>query len=181
MSRVGKQIIEIPAGVTLNIATDNVAIKGPKGELNVEIPKNISVSVEENIATVKRENEDRYVRSSHGLIRSLIANAVEGVSKGFTKKLIVEGVGFKSNMSGKALKMSLGFSHDITHSVPDDVEVTAEDNVVTVSGIDKQRVGHVAAEIRSYKVPEPYKGKGIRYEDEYIIRKAGKAAGGGSD
>jgi large subunit ribosomal protein L6 len=175
MSRIGKLPIEIPAGVTITVDTDKIVVKGPKGELAVATQPNINVKVEGNEVIVERANDEPAVRAAHGLVRSLINNCVIGVTKGFEKKLEINGVGFRLSGGGKQIEMSLGFSHPVKYSAPEGVELKTEKMEITVSGIDKQKVGQVAAEIRSLKKPEPYKGKGIKYVGEQIIRKAGKA------
>lgn len=179
MSRVGKSPVKIPSGVTVTIEGNIVRVQGPKGNLERELLPTVNVKVEGEEVIVTRHNDEKASKAQHGLTRALINNMVVGVSEGFSKKLEVNGVGFKVNQSGKTLKLSLGFSHDIDYVVPDDVEAVVEQNTITISGIDKQRVGQTAADIREYKKPEPYKGKGIKYEDEYIIRKSGKTAGSG--
>ena len=176
MSRIGKVPIVIPSGVTAEMKDNTLVVRGSKGELTCDVLPGINVEIKDNEIIVTRENDEKKVRSFHGLQRSLFANMITGVSEGFKKILEVQGVGFKSSISGMNLKLSLGFSHDIEFPIPSDVTVTAEKNVITVEGIDKQRVGQVAAQIREFKKPEPYKGKGIRYQDEYVIRKAGKTA-----
>ena len=181
MSRIGKQPVEIPGGVTVEVSGATVTVKGPKGELTQELSDRVRVKVEDNNVIVERVDDEKYSRADHGLYRSLIANMVTGVNDGFTKTLEVEGVGFKVNMAGKGLKMALGFSHDVNYTPPEGVDLSVEDNTIKVSGVSKQLVGQTAADIRAFKKPEPYKGKGIRYEGEYIIRKAGKAAGGGGE
>lgn len=178
MSRIGKQPIPVPNGVEVTIADGVVKVKGPKGELQQAILPGMTVKQENDEIIVSRPDDEKMSRSFHGLTRTLIANMVIGVSEGFSKELEVEGVGFKANASGQLLTMSLGFSHDVKFQVPEGVTVEAKNNQITVSGIDKQQVGQVAAEIRALKKPEPYKGKGIRYKDEYIVRKAGKTAAG---
>lgn len=178
MSRIGKQPIPVPNGVEVTIADGVVKVKGPKGELQQTILPGMTVKQENTELIVSRPDDEKMSRSFHGLTRTLIANMVIGVSEGFSKELEVEGVGFKANASGQLLTMSLGFSHDVKFQVPEGVTVEAKNNQITVSGIDKQQVGQVAAEIRALKKPEPYKGKGIRYKDEYIVRKAGKTAAG---
>ena len=175
MSRIGKLPIEIPAGVTITVDSGVIAVKGPKGELTVPHLSDVTVSVDGGVATVTRNDEERTARAQHGLQRSLLFNAVEGVTKGFEKKLEVNGVGFRVASSNNELTMSLGFSHEVKYKAPEGVTVTNEKMTILVSGIDKQQVGQVAAEIRSLKKPEPYKGKGIKYADEQILRKAGKA------
>ena len=174
MSRIGKLPIEIPAGVTITVDSDTIAVKGAKGELAVPHLSDVTVKVEEGVATVTRNNEERIARAQHGLQRSLLNNAVEGVTKGFEKKLEVNGVGFRVNSSNNELDLSLGFSHPVKYKAPQGITVTNDKMIITVSGIDKQQVGQVAAEIRALRKPEPYKGKGIKYADEQILRKAGK-------
>ncbi len=175
MSRIGKLPIAIPSGVTITVDSDVISVKGAKGELTVPHLSDVTVAVEGDQAVVTRKNDERVAKAQHGLQRALLNNAVEGVTKGFEKKLEVNGVGFRVAMSGPALEMSLGFSHPVKYTPPTGVTVTTNKMEITVSGIDKQQVGQVAAEIRSLKKPEPYKGKGIKYADEVILRKAGKA------
>ncbi len=175
MSRVGNKVISVPAGVTVSVDNSIITVTGSKGTLNTPLLSGITVTQEGETLSVVRNSEDRYVRAAHGLTRALIANMIEGTTNGFKKQLEVNGVGFKVNMAGNTLKMSLGFSHEINYTVPEDVQVSVEQNVITISGIDRQRVGQVAADIREFKKPEPYKGKGIKYIDERIIRKAGKS------
>jgi large subunit ribosomal protein L6 len=175
MSRIGKLPIEVPAGVTITIDSDVLSVKGPKGELTVPHLSDVTVSLEDNKAIVTRKDDERIAKAQHGLQRALLNNAVVGVTKGFEKKLEVNGVGFRVAMNGNTLEMSLGFSHPVKYEAPTGVTITTNKMEITVSGIDKQAVGQVAAEIRSLKKPEPYKGKGIKYADEVILRKAGKA------
>lgn len=175
MSRIGKLPIDIPSGVTITVDSESIAVKGPKGELTVPHLSDVTVTTEDNKIVVTRKDDERIAKSQHGLQRSLINNAVEGVTKGFEKKLEVSGVGFRVGMSGQDLEMSLGFSHPVKYSPPTGVQLATNKMEITVSGIDKQQVGQVAAEIRALKKPEPYKGKGIKYADEVILRKAGKA------
>lgn len=175
MSRIGKLPIDIPSGVTITVDSDSIVVKGAKGELTVPHLSDVTVTTEDNKIVVTRKDDERIAKSQHGLQRSLINNAVEGVIKGFEKKLEVSGVGFRVGMSGQDLEMSLGFSHPVKYSPPTGVQLTTNKMEITVSGIDKQQVGQVAAEIRALKKPEPYKGKGIKYADEVILRKAGKA------
>jgi large subunit ribosomal protein L6 len=175
MSRIGKLPIEIPAGVTITVDSDVLTVEGPKGKLTVPHLSDVTVTVEGAVATVARNNEERIAKAQHGLQRSLLFNAVEGVTKGFEKKLEVNGVGFRVASSNNELTMSLGFSHEVKYKAPAGITITNDKMEITVSGIDKQQVGQVAAEIRSLKKPEPYKGKGIKYADEVILRKAGKA------
>ncbi|MBP9667855.1 50S ribosomal protein L6 [Candidatus Saccharibacteria bacterium] len=174
MSRIGKLPIEIPSGVTITVDSDVITVKGAKGELTVPHLSDVTVSVEDGVATVVRKDDERIAKAQHGLQRALLNNAVVGVTQGFEKKLEVNGVGFRVATSNNELDMSLGFSHPVKYKAPAGVSVTNEKMVITVAGIDKQQVGQVAAEIRSLKKPEPYKGKGIKYVDETILRKAGK-------
>lgn len=174
MSRIGKLPIDVPAGVTITVDSDVISVKGPKGELTVPHLSDVTVTVDGTQAIVTRKNDERIAKAQHGLQRALLFNAVTGVTKGFEKKLEVNGVGFRVAMSGNVLEMSLGFSHPVRYEAPAGVAITTNKMEITVSGIDKQQVGQVAAEIRALKKPEPYKGKGIKYADEVILRKAGK-------
>ena len=175
MSRIGKQPIEIPAGVTITVGDSEITVAGPKGQLIVPVQPKTKVTVEGNVASVTREDDEPKSRAWHGLQRALLNNAVQGVTKGFEKKLEINGVGFRLSGGGQEIEMALGFSHPVKYKAPEGVQLTTNKMEITVSGIDKQKVGQVAAEIRSLKKPEPYKGKGIKYVDEVIIRKAGKA------
>lgn len=175
MSRIGKLPIDIPAGVTITVNSENVQVKGPKGELLVPKLSDVTVANKDNQIIVTRNDDERVAKAQHGLQRSLIANAVEGVTKGFEKKLEVRGVGFRVSGGGQKIELSLGFSHPVTYEAPKGVNLTLNKMVITVEGIDKQQVGQVAAEIRNLKKPEPYKGKGIKYVDEVLLHKAGKA------
>ncbi|MGA9286856.1 MAG: 50S ribosomal protein L6 [Anaerobacillus sp.] len=175
MSRVGLKPIEIPSGVTIDIKEDVVTVKGPKGELSRTFNSDIKVNIEENVLTVARPSDHKEHRALHGTTRSLIANMVEGVTKGFEKGLEIIGVGYRASKSGQKLILNVGYSHPV-EMVPEegiDIEVPSNTKVV-VKGIDKERVGAVAANIRAVRTPEPYKGKGIRYENEYVRRKEGK-------
>ncbi len=175
MSRIGKKPVEIPSGVEVTVAGGEVCVKGAQGELRQEIPEGISIVVEGSTATVERANDDRQTRCYHGLVRSLLANMVEGVNKGYSKSLVIEGVGFRAAIQGQKLSLSLGFASPILFEIPSTVKIAEEGGTkVTVSGADKQQVGDVAARIRSYFPAEPYKGKGIRYDGEQIKRKVGK-------
>lgn len=178
MSRIGKQPIEVPGGVEVAITDGKVTVKGPKGELFAPLLSDVTVAQEDNNIIVTRKDDEKLAKSQHGLQRTLIANMVHGVTQGFSKVLEVNGVGFKINQSGKNLKLSLGYSHDIDFAAPEGIDIAVDGMKITVSGIDKQLVGQTAAEIRALRKPEPYKGKGIKYTDEYIVRKSGKAAGG---
>ena len=175
MSRIGKLPIDVPAGVTITVGDDAITVKGAKGELTVPHLSDVTVTLEGTQAIVTRKDDERIAKAQHGLQRALLANAVEGVTKGFEKKLEVNGVGFRVASSNNELTMSLGFSHEVKYKAPEGVNVSNDKMTIIVSGIDKQAVGQVAAEIRSLKKPEPYKGKGIKYADEVLLRKAGKA------
>ena len=175
MSRIGKLPIEVPAGVTITVDSDAIKVVGPKGELTVPHLSDVTVALEDGTATVTRKDDERIAKAQHGLQRALLQNAVEGVTKGFEKRLEVNGVGFRVASSNNELTMSLGFSHEVKYKAPEGVNVSNEKMVIIVSGIDKQQVGQVAADIRALKKPEPYKGKGIKYADEVLLRKAGKA------
>jgi large subunit ribosomal protein L6 len=174
MSRIGKLPIQIPSGVTITVDDHHVTVAGPKGTLTQFMLPFVKVTVEDNVATVTRENDEQIARAGHGLMRALLNNMVTGVTKGFEKKLELNGVGFRVSGGGQALDMALGFSHPVKYKAPEGIQLTVEKNLITVAGIDKQKVGQVAAEIRALKKPEPYKGKGIKYVDEVILRKAGK-------
>lgn len=175
MSRIGKLPITIPAGVTITVDGDFITVNGSKGSLKQFTMPGIKVDIKDNELQVTRANDEAINRARHGLMRSLIANMIAGVSNGFSKKLEINGVGYRVAQQGTDLKFNLGFSHDVIYKVPAGVQITVEQNTVTVTGIDKQQVGQVAAEIRSLKKPEPYKGKGIKYSDERILRKSGKS------
>lgn len=175
MSRIGKLPIEIPTGVTITVDNNVITVTGAKGQLTEVLQKDLKISQKDGWLSVTRDNDERETRSKHGLMRTLINNMVTGVTKGFEKKLEINGVGFRANMEGSKLKMALGYSHDIYFQAPEGVSIQVEQNIITVSGISKQKVGQVAAEIRSFRKPEPYKGKGIKYSDERIIRKSGKS------
>lgn len=178
MSRIGRKPVEIKKGVTVEIKDGTIKVKGPKGELTQTYDTRINIKVENGQVILTRDSNDKRVRALHGLYRALIQNMIDGVSEGYTKKLEIIGVGYRAELKGRGLQLALGYSHPIFFIPPKDVkiEVPAPTNIV-VSGIDKQLVGQVAAKIRSFRPPEPYKGKGIRYEGEQIIRKAGKTAG----
>jgi large subunit ribosomal protein L6 len=176
MSRIGKKVIDLPAKVTLRISPEGaVTAEGPKGKLEWTLPRDIRGVVSGNQVTVERSSEDRKVRALHGLSRALLNNMVTGVATGFTKDLEIQGVGFKAAVQGKILNLSLGFSHPINFPIPEGIKITvAENTKVKIEGIDKHLVGQVAADIRAYYPPEPYKGKGVRYAGEQIQRKEGK-------
>lgn len=175
MSRVGKKIITIPNGVTVNYSNNIITVKGPKGELKFNVNDNVSVEVNNNTIEVKRNSDEKFVRAIHGTTRAIINNMVIGVSEGFTKTLELVGIGYRFEQKGNNLLVFVGYSHPIYFIPPAEVKVVVENpNIVKVSGIDKQLVGLVAAKIRSFRKPEPYKGKGIKYSNETILRKAGK-------
>ena len=175
MSRIGKLPIQIPSGVTITVDNDAITVVGPKGQLVVPHLSDVTVAVSDGNIIVTRKDDQRIAKAQHGLQRALLNNAVDGVTKAFEKKLQVNGVGYRVEGGGKEINMALGFSHPVKYIAKDGVELTVNKLEITVSGIDKQLVGQTAAEIRSLKKPEPYKGKGIKYADEVILRKAGKA------
>jgi len=177
MSRIGKKPIVIPENVKVIINNGEIQVKGPKGELKRNIVPGIKVEREGNVLKVMRENDTKKLKALHGLMRQLIANMVVGVTEGFKKTLVVEGLGYKADLKGKKLILSLGFSHPVEYEPPSDIKLAVDGNKIIVEGIDKEQVGQVAAIIRRFKPPEPYKGKGIRYIDEQVRRKAGKAGG----
>lgn len=175
MSRIGKLPIEIPTGVTITVDLDVISVKGPKGELTVPHLSDVTVALEDNKAIVTRKDDEFIAKAQHGLQRALLNNAVIGVTKGYEKKLEVNGVGFRINGGGNEIELIVGFSHPVKYKAPAGIDLAIDKMTITVSGIDKQAVGQTAAEIRSIKKPEPYKGKGIKYADEVVRRKAGKA------
>ena len=179
MSRIGIQPIQIPAGVTVTLSGNKVQVKGSKGELSLDAHPLTTVEMKDSVIIVKRLNDEKSARAMHGLTRTLVMNMVEGVSKGFEKKLTIIGVGYRAQVAGNNLKLALGFSHPVEVAIPAWIKVSfdeKEKNEMTIAGIDKQLVGQFAADIRELRKPEPYKGKGIRYKTEYVKRKAGKAA-----
>ena len=181
MSRIGKQPVTIPSGVSVSVEGSKVTVKGPKGSLSLDVPATCAVAQEGNTVVVKRANDEKSVRASHGSTRAHLANMVHGVTDGFSKELEIVGVGYKAEAKGKTLVLTIGYSHLVNFPVPDGIAVeTPEPTKIKVSGIDRQRVGQVAAEIRAVRSPEPYKGKGIKYVDEHIERKAGKSAATGA-
>lgn len=175
MSRIGKKIVTVPKEVKLDIKPESVGVTGPKGTLSVKLPVNIVVELKDSEISVKRITNDKNARAAHGLVRMLIANMIHGVTQGYSKELSVIGVGFKVQLQGNDLKLQIGFSHDVIFPVPQEVKAeVGKQNKVIISGIDKQKVGDVAARLRALYPPEPYKGKGIRYVDEIVKKKAGK-------
>lgn len=175
MSRIGKLPVDIPSGVTITVGDTEITVAGPKGTLQVPVQQNTTTTVEDGKAIVTRKDDEPKSKAWHGLQRALLQNAVTGVTQGFEKKLEVNGVGFRLSGGPKEIEMALGFSHTVKYQAPEGIELKTNKMEITVSGIDKQKVGQVAAEIRALKKPEPYKGKGIKYVDEVILRKAGKA------
>ena len=175
MSRIGKKPVEIPGGVTATLDGQSIVVKGPKGELSYVANDEIELTQGEGGITVAPRDDSKDARSKWGMTRTMVANLVEGVTKGFEKKLEINGVGYRAQMQGKDIKLALGFSHDVVHPIPDGItaQVTKPTEIV-ISGIDKQQVGQVAANIREYRPPEPYKGKGVKYAGERIVRKEGK-------
>ena len=175
MSRIGKLPIAIPSGVTITVDAEDVTVAGPKGTLKQFTMPGVDINQADGQLTFTRINDEPKNRAKHGLMRALINNLVVGVTTGFSKKLEINGVGYRVAAQGTDLKLNLGFSHDVIYKVPTGITTIIEQNTITISGIDKQQVGQVAAEIRALKKPEPYKGKGIKYSDERIVRKSGKS------
>ncbi len=175
MSRIGKKPVPIPSGVTVTLEDGSVTVKGPKGQLEAALVDLVNVSIEGDEVVVKPINDTKPARSAWGMTRTIIANMIQGVTEGFTKKLEIVGVGYRAALQGRDIKLNLGYSHDVIYKVPEGIDVQIpKPTEIVISGIDKQKVGQVAAEIREWRKPEPYKGKGIRYADEYIFRKEGK-------
>jgi large subunit ribosomal protein L6 len=175
MSRIGKRAVAIPTGVTASVEGQTVKVKGPKGALEVVLPKDVSVKMDKGGVKVDPRNETKRARSMWGTSRTLVANVVAGVTKGFEKRLEITGVGYRAAVQGKNLQLALGYSHDVVFPIPAGITVaTPKPTEVVISGIDRQKVGQVAAEIRGFRKPEPYKGKGVKYANEYIFRKEGK-------
>ena len=175
MSRIGKKAVPIPSGVTANVEGQTVKVKGPKGTLQVVLPDEVTVKMEGGGVKVDPRNETKRARSMWGTSRTLVNNLVTGVTKGYERKLEITGVGYRAALQGKNLQIALGYSHDVIYPVPEGITIaTPKPTEIMVSGIDKQKVGQVAAEIRAFRPPEPYKGKGVKYADEYIFRKEGK-------
>ena len=175
MSRIGKKPVSVPAGVTASIDGRVLNVKGPKGALSLNLREEISYTLEDGGILVKPANETKAARAFWGMQRTLVQNLITGVTEGFTKKLLITGVGYRAASQGKVLKLQLGYSHDVNIDVPEGIEIkTPDQTTVEISGIDKQKVGQIAAEIRRWRKPEPYKGKGIKYDGEFIFRKEGK-------
>jgi len=179
MSRIGQKEIVLPSGVTASITEKSVTVKGPKGELGLNLPRGIMIEQKENLLLVRPKKQTGELKALWGTIRSLLANMVTGVSEGFVKKLEIHGVGYRAAAKGEMLELQVGFSHPVEIRAPKGIDFAVEKNVITVSGADKAMVGEMAAQIRKVKKPEPYKGKGIRYEGEHVRRKAGKKAATG--
>jgi len=181
VSRIGKLPVTIPAGVKVAVDTDAVHVEGPKGKLHTTVPAGVNVNVEGNIVRIERRAEDRKSRALHGLTRKLIANMAQGVSQGFTRVLDINGVGYRAEVKGQEIHMTLGYSHPVIFPLPQGVTASVERQIIiTLSGADRQLLGETAAKIRGLRLPEPYKGKGIKYREEFIKRKAGKAVGSAS-
>ena len=175
MSRIGKKPVPVPAGVTANIEGQTVKVKGPKGSMQVLLPDDVSVKMDDGQVKVDPRNDGKRARSMWGTSRTLVNNLVTGVTKGFEKKLEITGVGYRAALQGKNLQIALGYSHDVIYAIPEGITITApKPTEIVVAGIDKQKVGQVAAEIRAFRPPEPYKGKGVKYAGEFIFRKEGK-------
>jgi large subunit ribosomal protein L6 len=177
MSRVGLSPVPIPSGVEIKIANDVLTAKGKLGEQTVALGDAVNVTVEDNVVRVKQVEDSKFGRSMWGTTRSLVQNAVIGVSEGFTRRLVINGVGYRAAVQGTTLNLQLGYSHDINYPMPEGIKVALEGDrggIIAISGASKQRVGQVASEIRAFRKPEPYKGKGVRYDDEYVVRKEGK-------
>jgi len=175
MSRIGRLAIPVPTGVTATIDGQKVAVKGPKGELSFVAGEEVSVMLADGEIAVQPRDESKRARSAWGMSRTMVANLVEGVTNGFERRLEINGVGYRAAVQGKTLQLALGYSHEVAYQIPDDITIaTPRPTEIVISGIDKQRVGQAAAEIREYRPPEPYKGKGVKYAEEYIFRKEGK-------
>jgi len=175
MSRIGKQLIAVPPKVKVELKGQKVSVEGPKGKLSFDLPRRMSLKVDNGTIVVSRNGEDAEAKALHGLSRALVNNMVTGVSEGFVKKLEIQGVGFKAAVQGNVVNLSLGFSHPVNYPIPAQIKVTVEENTkLTIEGPDRQVVGRVASEIRSFYPPEPYKGKGVRYAGEHVVRKEGK-------
>jgi large subunit ribosomal protein L6 len=175
MSRIGRSPITIPSGVTVSVDGNKVVVNGPKGSLEQQLSSRVKITQNENELTVERDSDEAESRAKHGLMRSLVYNMVQGVSEGFQRELEINGVGFRVSLAGSDLKMNLGYSHEIVYKLPEGINAEVKQNNIKIIGISKQKVGQVAAEIRALKKPEPYKGKGIKYAEERILRKSGKS------
>ncbi len=175
MSRIGKKPVPVPAGVTVNVSGQNVSVKGPKGELKMALVEHVLAKLDDGKVAVNPRDKSKLARSCWGMSRTMISNMMTGVTQGYSKSLEINGVGYRAAVQGKSLQLNLGYSHDVNYPIPDGITIqTPKPTEIVISGIDKQRVGQVAAEIRDYRGPEPYKGKGIKYSTERIFRKEGK-------
>ena len=175
MSRIGKKPVQVPGGVTASVSGQTVKVKGPKGELSFTAADDIAVAMENNVVTLKTRTDSKASRSKWGMSRTMVANLMEGVTKGYSRELEIQGVGYRAAVQGKNLQLQLGFSHEIMHPIPPGIDIkTPKPTEIVISGIDKRQVGQTAAEIRKYRPPEPFQGKGVRYKDEYVFRKEGK-------
>ena len=179
MSRIGRKIVALPKGVALNVGKTDISVKGPKGELKRAVPTGVSIKVNGQEAQVERADDSRENRAKHGMMRALLANMVKGVSDGWERQLEINGVGYRAEVKGSMVLLTLGFSHPIEYKLPEGVSAKVDKNLLILSGMNKQHLGAAAAKIRSFRGPEPYKGKGVKYVEETILRKAGKAAGKG--
>lgn len=175
MSRIGKKAVPVPTGVTVNLAGQNVSVKGPKGELKFVLVEHVLAKLEDGKVAVNPRDETKVARSCWGMSRTMISNMIKGVTQGYSRSLEINGVGYRAAVQGKVLQLNLGYSHDVNYPIPEGIEIkTPKPTEILITGIDKQRVGQVAAEIRDFRGPEPYKGKGIKYSNERIFRKEGK-------
>ncbi len=175
MSRIGKKPVDVPSGVTAAVNGQDVKVKGPKGELAFRVHDDVVVEFKDGKVSVQPRSETKQARAMWGMSRTMVSNLVEGVTKGFEKKLEISGVGYRASIQGKNLVLALGYSHDVVYPIPDGIQIaTAKPTEITITGVDRQRVGQVAAEIRDFRRPEPYKGKGVKYAGEFIFRKEGK-------
>jgi large subunit ribosomal protein L6 len=175
MSRIGKKPVPVPSGVTVNVAGQNVSVKGPKGELKAVLAEHVIAKLENSSVDVKPRDETKLARSCWGMSRTIVANMIKGVTQGYSQNLEISGVGYRAAVQGKQLQLQLGYSHDVNFPIPPGISITTpKPTEIVISGVDKQQVGQVAAEIRAFREPEPYKGKGVKYAGEYIFRKEGK-------
>jgi large subunit ribosomal protein L6 len=175
MSRIGKRAVSVPTGVTVNLAGQSISVKGPKGELKDVLVEHVLAKLENGKVAVSPRDETKLARSCWGMSRTMISNMIKGVTQGYSRALEINGVGYRANVQGKVLQLNLGYSHDVNYPIPEGIEIkTPKPTEILITGINKQRVGQVAAEIRDFRGPEPYKGKGIKYSDERIFRKEGK-------
>ncbi len=175
MSRIGKRAVSVPTGVTVNLSGQNISVKGPKGELKIALVEHVLAKLENGKVAVNPRDNTKLSRSCWGMSRTMISNMMKGVTQGYSRSLEINGVGYRANVQGKVLQLNLGYSHDVNYPIPEGIDIkTPKPTEIVISGIDKQRVGQVAAEIRDFRGPEPYKGKGIKYSDERIFRKEGK-------